>query len=89
MTQLDTFIFKYGFEIDGMKYSWFKKELYRLPSTINLRSYQFKKLPEILIGNKIGYRLMRKKYTIEQLKIVTIPILEVKIIENYHNDLPF
>jgi hypothetical protein len=72
-----------------MKYGWYKKKLYRLPSTINLRSYSFKKVPEILIGNKIGYRLMKKKYTIEQLKLLTIPIYETKIIQYNLKDIPF
>lgn len=71
-----------------MKYGWYKKELYRLPSIINLRSYSFKKVPQILVGNKIGYRLMKKKYTLEQLSILTIPIYEIKIKNNFEN-LPF
>ena len=88
MTQLDTLMFKYGFEINQMKYGWFQKKLYRLPSNINSRNYQFKELFEITIGNKTGYRLMRKKYTIEQLEPLTNPINQ--IIEKFNNDnLPF
>jgi len=57
---MDTFTFRYGFEINSMKYGWYKKKLYRLPSNIKLRNHSFKEVKEILIGNKIGYRLMKK-----------------------------
>ena len=89
MTHLNTLVFKYGFELKGMKYGWYKKKLYRLPSTINFRNYTLKEMSEILIGYNIGFRLMKKKYTIKQLKEITIPILELKIDLIKQEDLPF
>ena len=86
---MDTFIFKYGFNVNNMRYGWYKNKLYRLPSNIKLRNYSFKELKEILIGNKIGYRLMKKKFTVEQLGLITNPIVEVKIGNYSNNDLPF
>ncbi len=63
-----TIQFKYGFIYDGFMYGWHKKELYRLPSTSGNKSYGIKKLSTILVGTKVGYRIKRQKFTVEQLK---------------------
>ncbi len=63
--------FKYGFEYKGFKYGWLKKELYRLPSQKHRRHYGLRKLPIIKVGNKDGYRVVRDRFTIDQLMNLT------------------
>ena len=81
-------VFKFGFSFNGMRFGWCKRELYRLPQTYNNRFYCLKKLNEITIGNKIGYRVNRKKLTINQLEAITLSI-EPIIINSNNEDLPF
>ena len=62
---------KYGLSYNGINYGWYEKCLYRLPCFINKRSYGFKKMKLIPIGNKFGYKISQKNFTIEQLKSIT------------------
>lgn len=78
-------IYKYGFEYKGMTFGWKNKELFRLPSTKNKRSYSLKKVPLITVGNKKGYRIVRDKKTIEQLMELTETI-NYKYVVNGKND---
>lgn len=66
--------YKYGFTYKGFKFGWRDKKLYRLPSIVNNRFYPIKELSEIMIHNKVGYRIVRDKKTIEQLKEITVQI---------------
>ncbi|MFH2032062.1 MAG: hypothetical protein ABIJ40_15815 [Bacteroidota bacterium] len=63
--------YKYGFIYNGILYGWHKKELYKLSQTVNKRSYSEKKLNQILIGNKVGYRVGKDQKTIDQLAELT------------------
>lgn len=63
--------YKYGFEYRGFTFGWFKKELYRLPSIVHLRSYPIRKLNKIKVGNKDGYRVVRDRLTVDQLMEMT------------------
>ena len=81
-------VFKYGFTFEGFEYGWHKKELYRLPSTINNRTYGFKKLEEIKIGCQYGYRIKRNKFTTKQLLGKTAFISrEIQVLKD-ESDLP-
>jgi len=63
--------FKYGIIHEGMTFGWYKKELYRLPGFLK-KTITFKKLNQIMIGNKVGYRLRGDKFTLEHLQTMTI-----------------
>lgn len=82
--------FKYGFQYKGFNFGWKNKKLYRLSSTKSLKSYPFKKLSEIKIGNKKGYRVVRDKKTIEQLMELT-EVINYKYVINGKGsvDTPF
>lgn len=81
--------FKYGLEIEGITYGWYKKELYRLPfNSEDNRYYSTKKLNQILIRNQIGYRLSGKRYTLNKLKNLT-KLINLKEEILISNDLPF
>ena len=80
--------FKYGFTHKGQPYGWYKKELYRLPFTKQLRSYSLKQLSLIKIGNKQGYRVSKDKLSLQQLKCMTKEIdFKINIFTN--SDTPF
>ena len=83
-------VIKYGVSHNNITYGWFEKELYRLPIKIGLRYFGLKKLKLIPIGNKFGYKLSQKKFTIEQLKEKTV-LLEKVFTETKLTDknLPF
>lgn len=81
-----TKVFKYGFDYKEMSYGWYKKDLYRLPSVIGLRTYSFRKLPLISIGNKKGYRIMQDPKTIEQLQQLTERIDYVYTVNGKNSD---
>ena len=81
--------FVYGIEYKGFIYGWNKRELYRLPSESGNRSYRLKKLNTIMVGNQIGYHLKRTKFSIKQLKSMTILIPKVSINIFSSNDLPY
>ena len=80
--------FEYGLIHKGFEYGWYKKDLYRLPSTSNNKNYGFKKLASITIGNGVGYRLKRDKFTTGQLREKTI-IINKKISIIKSDDCPF
>lgn len=80
-----TIKFEHGFIYEDFTYGWNNEELYRLPSTSGNKSFGLKKLNEIMIGAKIGYRIKGQKFTIQQLKDRTIIVdKEFKIIESPH-----
>lgn len=64
--------FDYGFIHEDFIFGWNKEELYRLPSTSGNKTYGLKKLNQIMVGVKVGYRIKKEKYTIQQLKDRTI-----------------
>jgi len=83
------FKFTYGFEFEGISYGWLKKELYRFPYTNKKNmAFGFKKMNQIIIGNKVGYRLSSKKRTIEQLESITNNV-DYTYIKVTSKDCPF
>lgn len=80
--------FKYGFEENGFIFGWKDKELYRLSSQRKNRVYPLKKLNRIIVGNKPGYCINRKKVSLDQLRDKTILINQkVHIVQD--KDCPF
>ena len=76
--------FEYGLIHKGFEYGWYKKDLYRLPSTSNNKNYGFKKLASITIGHGVGYRLKTNKminYFIAFLIGWATGILSIKVFE--------
>jgi hypothetical protein len=62
---------KYGFEIDGKTYAWYKKELYILP--------KFRKLKLQLNNTSKSYYIGKEKYSLFRLKDFTKEInIEIK-----------
>ena len=59
--------FEYGFEYKGFLFGWKNEKLFRITSTKG-GHYPLKELSQIKVGNKKGYRIVRDKKTIEQLK---------------------
>tara|TARA_R110000772_G_scaffold35637_9_gene85853 strand:+ start:3897 stop:4157 length:261 start_codon:yes stop_codon:yes gene_type:complete len=82
--------FKYGFDYKGFSFGWKDKALYRLPSEKNLKNYPLKILSIIKVGNKEGYRVVREKKTIDQLKEIT-EVINYKYVINggKSKDCPF
>lgn len=80
--------FKYGIEHEGFYYGWFAKELYRLPSTSGRYTYGLRKLNQIIVGNQMGYRLKKDKFSMKQLydRTMLIPKVEINIIKS--KDIP-
>ena len=82
--------FKHGFTIGNFTFGWYNKELYRLPSESKRRVYSFKKLNKIKVGNKDGYRVLRKKYSLNQLRDLTTEINKnIPVHTKKDKDLPF
>lgn len=82
--------FKYGFEYKNFLFGWHKKKLYRLPSVSNNRNYDLKLLSRIKIGKQEGYRVVRDKKTINQLKELTEQINYTYVVNGYKSkDTPF
>ena len=79
---------KYGFSFDDMNFGWINKELFRLPSKKNKRTFCLKKLDSITIGNKVGYRIGGKRFTLEQLEEMT-NFIDVEINKLKDKDCPF
>ena len=81
-------VFEIGFTHKGMQYGWKDKELYRLPSVMESgKTYGLKKLSIIPIGHKNGYRCVKDKLTIDQLKQISHSI-HVVVDDKKHKDLP-
>lgn len=81
--------FQYGFELDGKRYGWKGKELYRLPfDSPTGYKYGLKKLTLVDIGNKKGYAFGGMRKTAEQLKSITKRV-DYVINNGEHPDLPF
>ena len=74
-----------GFEYQGKKYLWHKKELYRLPFERNLRFYQLKKVAK---WSDRGYILGSSRKSFGQLKIMTVDVSWTLPVEE-HFDTPF
>jgi hypothetical protein len=81
--------FKYGIEHEGFYYGWFAKELYRLPSTSGRYTYGIRKLKQIIVGNQLGYRLKKDKFSMKQLydRTVLIPKVEISLFD--YKNRPF
>jgi hypothetical protein len=80
--------FIYGVIIEKRYYGWHKGDLYALPFDNKNRYFTLRKLKWILIGNNVGYCLQGKKFTIDQLKEITVQIdKNISIIK--HSDIPF
>lgn len=72
----------YGFEYMGVRYSWHKKQLYRLSFTRNNRSFDLKLIHPIVIGSTTVYNIQRKKITLNKIKLLTKQVdWKVEIIE--------
>lgn len=75
-------IFKKGFAHKGFKFGWHNKTLYRLPITKDGKDYPLKELSLIEIGNKQGFRLIRDKKSLDQVRNMTKNIkVVVKVIK--------
>ena len=59
--------FEYGFLYKGFIFGWKDNKLFRVTSTKG-NHYPLKELNKIKVGNRDGYRVVRDKKTIEQLK---------------------
>ena len=85
--------FKYGFKYKNFLFGWHdskEDELYRLPSVSNNRNYDLKLLSKIKIGKQEGYRIVRDKKTINQLKELTEQINYTYVVNGYKSkDTPF
>jgi len=80
--------FNFGFEINRIKYGWFKKDLYRLPFDKNNRSYALLKLNLVINGITPCYCVNRKNKTLKSLEKMTEKVdWKVDIIKSKH--LPF
>jgi len=69
--------FKEGFIHKGFKFGWHNKKLYRLPLVRKGKRYSLRKLDIIPIGNKEGFRLIRDKKSIDQVRDMTSPFKSV------------
>lgn len=74
-----------GFEYQGKKYLWHKKELYRLPFDSKLRFYKLKKVAR---WSDRGYILGSSRKSFGQFKCMTIDVPWQFPVED-HSDLPF
>ncbi len=81
-------IFKKGFEFNGVKYGWNKKNLYRLPVQIGKRFYAIKKMKQQLIGTTWVWNVYKHTMTKNQLKQLTKDV-NWKVKENISPDCPF
>jgi len=65
--------FRRGLTYGGIRYGWNEKALWRLPGLIGSRLYPIRKLNEIKIGNKTGYRLGtdQRRLSLKQLEFLT------------------
>lgn len=79
---------QHGVKVNGILYGWIAKELYRLPCEKGNRSYGFKKMSSQMIGNNTGYTLGRRKYTLSQLRQMTV-IINYNFNDIQGNDCPF
>ena len=57
--------FKFGFEVDGIRYGWNLKKLYKLPLASKKRSYSLREV----LPHKIGDKTKRTFYTINLKKM--------------------
>lgn len=81
--------FYYGFYYKDIRFAWKNKELYRLPFSSGTKTYGLKKLNQIMIGNKVGYRILTDKRTITQLQAITTKVdWKINLISD-KKDLPF
>lgn len=80
--------FTFGFAYKGFTFGWLNKELYRLPSESKNKHYTLKKLKPIKIGNKVGYRIKRDKFTMEQLEEKTM-VISVEVKKIIDENVPF
>lgn len=83
-----TITYKSVFEVKGMKFGWYKKELYRLPQNYNGKFLPLLKLPKMKIGQGFGYQLNQKQLSLRQLESMTTDeVFEVHAVDD--DDLPF
>ncbi len=82
-----TTLYKFGFEYKNVLYGWKDKKLYKLPYTLNKRSYQLKEIPYYCFKSTMIYNVQRKKLTINKLKMLTKEI-NFKIV-GVDNSVPF
>jgi len=69
----------------GKKYSWVKKELYRMPFQVGLRFYGVKKCAK---WSDKGYFLGSHRKSFDQLKTMTVDV-DYRVELNQHKDCPF
>lgn len=73
MININTIVFKFGFEYKGVRYGWHKKNLYRLPFvSSNNKNYDLKVIYPFVIGSTLCYNIQRDKLTINRLKGMTV-----------------
>ena len=82
-----TTLYKFGFEYKNVLYGWKDKKLYKLPYTLNKRSYQLKEIPCYCFKSTMLYNIQREKLTINKLKLLTKEI-NFKIV-GVDNSVPF
>lgn len=79
--------FSFGFEINGIKYGWNNRNLYRLPYERNGKAFALRKIIAGRIGVTTVFAIRGKKRTIGNLKTITVPV--EWSVNNYSNkDVP-
>ena len=82
-----TTLYKFGFEYKNVLYGWKDKKLYKLPCTLNNRSYQLKEIPYYCFKSTMVYNVQRNKLTVNKLKLLTKEI-NFRIV-GVDNSVPF
>ena len=82
-----TTLYKFGFKYKNVLYGWKDKKLFKLPHTLNSRSYQLKEIPYYCFKSTMVYNVQREKLTINKLKLLTKEI-NFKIVR-VDNSVPF
>lgn len=78
--------FKYGFTIGNLRYGWYEKDLYRLPSVSGGNYYPLKLQKVVVVGNQQGYVLNKKRKSLIQLKSMTAQFTEPIVVNDIVDD---
>lgn len=73
--------FKEGFDYKGFSFGWYNNQLFRLPNESNGRYYGLKSVPLIKLSKSgKGYRLVRDKKSLGQVKSMTTKFKAIKVV---------
>lgn len=80
-------VFSYGFELNGIKYGWHRRHIYRLPYHDGKRFFSLREIKPFRTGTAVCYNIKKVKYTMGRLKTLTTKVQwEVNNISN--QDVP-